>query len=92
MPPGILHREGFYSYLGYRFNKYFSLGGRWDYAENAFPDLQIERAISGIVSFCFTETSALRFQYKRRRIENKTVNEGWTQIVFGMGPHSHELE
>jgi hypothetical protein len=92
VPVGTLTRDGFYSFLSYRFNKYVDLGGRWDYAENAFPTEVIERSISGILSYHLTETSALRVQYKRRRVEGETINEGWTQLVFGIGPHSHELE
>ncbi|MCB4755836.1 MAG: hypothetical protein LHV69_02265 [Elusimicrobia bacterium] len=91
-PVGTLTRDGFYSFLSYRLNKHVDFGGRWDYAENAFPTKIIERAISGILSYHLTETSALRVQYKRRRGVGETINEGWTQLVFGLGPHSHELD
>lgn len=94
VPPGKLHRHGLYSFLNYRFNKYFDLGARFDYAEDAFPAVTIERAGSGIATYHFTESTAIQAQYKHRRLDpiNRTVAEGWVRLVFGIGPHSHELE
>ncbi|MBI4669469.1 MAG: hypothetical protein HY747_09875 [Elusimicrobia bacterium] len=93
VPVGKLYRNGAYSYLNYRFTKYWDAGVRWDYAEGAFPVNEIERAVSGIVHYHLTETSMLGVQYKKRYLENnKEVNEAWLRLAFGIGPHSHELE
>ncbi|MBI4676278.1 MAG: hypothetical protein HY748_01710 [Elusimicrobia bacterium] len=92
VPPGNLERDGFYSYLSYRFDKHLDLGGRFDYAEGAWPVRSFERSFSAIAGYHLTETSAVRLQYKVRGMDDKTVHEGWLQLAFGLGPHSHELE
>lgn len=92
VPVGRLQRDGFYSFLNYRWNKYWDTGVRFDYAEGAFPTQSIERGGSVLASYHFTETTRAMVQYKVRRINGRTVNEGWLQLAFGFGPHSHELE
>jgi hypothetical protein len=92
IPVGTLHRDGFYSFLNYRADKYWDFGARFDYAENAWPEISYERALSGIVTRHLTETSYWRLQYKHRNLDGKNVSEGWLQVSFGIGPHSHELE
>jgi len=92
VPAGRLQRDGLYSFLNYRWNKYWDTGARFDYAEGAFPTQSIERALSALVGYHFTETTRALVQYKYRRINGGTVNEGWLQLAFGLGPHSHELE
>ncbi len=92
VPVGILHRQGGYSFLQCRLNKYWDVGARFDYADNAFPDKVIERSGSAIVGYHLTETSDLRIQAKRRRVGDDDISEGWVRMTFGIGPHSHELE
>jgi len=92
VPVGKLNRDGFYSFLNYRADKYWDFGARFDYAENAWPEITYERALSAIVTRHLTETSYWRLQYKHRNLDGRNVNEGWLQVSFGIGPHSHELE
>jgi hypothetical protein len=92
VPAGRLQRDGLYSFLNYRWNKYWDTGARFDYAEGAFPSKSIERAGSLLAGYHFTETTRLLAQYKARRIDGRTIHEGWLQLAFGIGPHSHELE
>jgi hypothetical protein len=92
VPVGILYRHGAYSFLNYRMNKYWDIGARFDYAQGALPVNVMERSWSGIIGYHLTETSALRLQYKNRNVEGEGINEGWCQLTFGIGPHSHELE
>jgi hypothetical protein len=92
VPDGNLERDGFYSFLNYRLDKQIDLGGRFDYSEGAMPAKSIERAFAAIASYHFLETNAVRLQYKVRGMEAKTAHEGWLQFVFGLGPHTHELE
>jgi len=92
VPVGKLQRDGFYSFLNYRWSKYWDTGARFDYAEGAFPTQSIERAFSALAGYHFTETTRTLVQYKLRRVDGRTVNEGWLQLAFGIGPHSHELE
>ena len=92
VPAGTLHRDGFYSFLNYRADKYWDFGARFDYAEGAWPTISYERALSAMVTRHLTETSYWRLQYKHRNLDGENVNEGWVQVSFGIGPHSHELE
>ena len=103
IPTGEIKRSGFYSYLGYRFNKYWSSGLRYDDAEDALPhaddsgNLSVNvsertKSASAIVTRDLTETTQLRLQYKYYFEGPKDVSEGYLQITFGIGPHSHLLE
>ncbi len=92
VPVGTLRRDGFYSFLNYRADKYWDFGARFDYAEGALPSISYERSLSAIVTRHLTETSYWRVQYKHRNLDGENVNEGWLQVSFGIGPHSHELE
>lgn len=90
VPVGTLKRYGWYSFLNYRFNKYWDLGFKYDWSENAFPDKEKQNSVSTILTKHLTETTYLRGQYKYN-VEEK-INEGYLQICFGLGPHSHPLE
>jgi len=92
IPQGKLNRDGFYSFINYRANKYWDYGLRFDYSENAFPKISYERAVSAIITKHLTETTYWRFTAKHRNIDGKNITEGWFQLSFGIGPHSHELE
>ncbi len=92
VPIGELNRDGFYSFLNYRSNKYWDYGLRFDYSENAFPTISYERAFSAIITRHLTETSYWRLTGKHRNINGENITEGWFQLSFGIGPHSHELE
>ncbi len=91
VPVGKLHRDGFYSFLNYRANKYWDYGLRFDYSENAFPSISYERAFSAVVTRHLTEASYWRVTVKHRNINSKNITETWFQLSFGIGPHSHEL-
>ena len=92
VPVGTLNRNGWYSFLNYRMDKYLDFGIRYDYAENAMPVEIVEKAVSLIANYHLTETSALSAQLKRRDVDDEEINEAWIQLTFGIGPHSHELE
>ena len=92
IPEGKLNRDGFYSFINYRANKYWDYGLRFDYSENSDSAISYERAISAIATDHLTETTYWRITAKHRNIDGKNVTEGWFQLSFGIGPHSHELE
>jgi len=92
VPAGELKRDGLYVLADYRLSRYWELGARFDYAENAFPAVTFERDYSLIVTRRLTETTSVRAQYKYRDLSGDKANEGWLQLVFGLGPHTHELE
>jgi hypothetical protein len=102
VPIGIIKRNGFYSYLGYNVNQYWSFGTRYDQTQDAFPhpDLagtpsvelsQSTRASSAIITRNLSETTYLRCQYKYYS-EPEGKFEAFMQLSFGIGPHSHSLE
>jgi hypothetical protein len=92
VPVGKLNRDGFYSFINYRANKYWDYGLRFDYSENSDSAISYERAILAIITRHLTETTYWRITAKHRNIDGKNVTEGWFQLSFGIGPHSHELE
>jgi len=92
VPVGTLKRDGLYLFANYRASKYWNFGARFDYAENAFPAITYERDYSLIATRNLTETTTLRAQYKHINLSGEKTDEGWVQLTFGLGPHSHELE
>ncbi len=91
VPIGILERYGMYNYLGYQVSKFWVLGLRYDWTENIFPTKETRSSISAIITRNLTETTKLRLQYNRF-LEEQEISEGYLQIVFGLGPHSHVLQ
>lgn len=92
VPVGKLNRDGFYSFLNYRWSKYWDAGVRLDYSESALPAVSYERVYSAILTRHLTETTHARLQYRHKNIGGERADEGWVQLSFGIGPHSHELE
>jgi len=90
VPEGDLDRFGFYSFLNYRWSKYWDIGIRYDFAETPFPDKEEIFFVSAILTRNLTETTKLRLQYKYDiEEENHTL---YLQCIFGIGPHAHPLE
>ncbi len=92
IPVGTLDRDGLYSLLNYRWSKYWDAGIRFDYSENALPVISRERVYSAILTRHLTGTTHARLQYRHKNVDGDKANEGWVQLSFGIGPHSHELE
>ena len=92
IPVGELKRDGLYFLANYRQSKYWDFGARFDYAENAFPEITYERDYSLIATRHLTETTTLRAQYKHINLSGEKTDEAWFQLIFGLGPHSHEME
>lgn len=92
VPVGKLNRDGFYSFLNYRWSRYWDAGVRFDYSENALPAISYERAYSAVLTNHLTETTHARLQYKHRNRDGAKADEAWVQLSFGLGPHSHDLE
>jgi len=96
LPVGTLNRYGFYSYLGCKMNPYWTLGARYDHAQDALPyeDESIPPASSAqslVLTRNLTETTYLRGQYKYYN-QPQGAFEVFLQLSFGIGPHSHPLE
>jgi hypothetical protein len=90
VPIGTLQRYGYYNYLGYQMTKYLLLGVRYDWSENIFPQKETNSSLSAIVTRNLTETTRVCLQYKR--LFEQEVDEGYVQLIFGLGPHSHPLK
>lgn len=90
VPVGELSRNGYYTFVGYQINKYWNFGFRYDWSENVFPEKVTSSKISTVVTKNLTETTKLRLQYNYN-IESQ-IQEGFLQLVFGLGPHSHPLQ
>ncbi|UCD38607.1 MAG: hypothetical protein JSW54_03760 [Fidelibacterota bacterium] len=90
LPGDELTRWGFYTFLGYRFTRYWDAGLRYDWTENALPEREQTQKISAMVTNHLTETTKLRIQYGYCCDEQE--HEAVIQLIFGIGPHSHPLE
>jgi len=84
---------GYYLFGNYRQNKYASLGVLYDWSQfPQAPDLH-ETALSLIWTKQFSEQYYLRVQGTQgARPGASSYEELWLQWVWGVGPHTHNLE
>lgn len=88
--------NGFFCYAGYKFNKYWDAGFRYDAADNVLPlntDSSLKERKSSVTVIAtnrLTEVTRLRVQ-AGYDVEDKSA-EGFLQLIFGIGPHSHALQ
>jgi len=94
MGVGGYTRYGGYSLLVADLSKNWQAGGRYDQAQVLNPGVTgDELAGSGFLTYYFTHGLYLRGQYRyRKTVENREEHNGYIQLVFGLGPHSHRLE
>lgn len=83
---------GLFSILQYTINKYWELGGRYDWTELLEDDTQDAWAGTGFLSYYLTHTTYIRGQYQfKEHADGDEENIISTQLVWGIGPHSHRL-
>lgn len=87
--------SGYYLLGDYRWDKYHSLGLLYDWSQ--FPQLAAqgdhESALSLIFTRQFSEQYYIRLQATHGyRPDDHSFNELWLQWVWGVGPHTHNLE
>lgn len=84
---------GYYVFGNYRWNRYGSLGLLYDWSEfPQAPNLH-ETALSLIYTHQFSEQYYIRLQATRgAKPDCDPCNEYWIQWVWGIGPHTHNLE
>jgi hypothetical protein len=76
-----------------RFNPQLSLGARYDWSEFPYAPGLHESAVSLIGTYQLNERFYGRVQLIRGERPGKSnFTEAWFQIVFGVGPHTHNLE
>jgi hypothetical protein len=85
--------KGYYLFGSYRPDKYRSLGLLYDWSEFPQAPDQHESALSLILTKQFSEQYYLRLQgVHGNRPGSSSYNELWLQWVWGVGPHTHNLE
>jgi hypothetical protein len=85
--------KGYYLFGNYRPDKYRSLGLLYDWSEFPQAPNQHESALSLILTKQFSEQYYLRLQAVHgNRPGSSSYHELWLQWVWGVGPHTHNLE
>lgn len=85
--------KGYYLLADQRLDRYRSVGLRYDWSEFPFVPDAHESAVSGIYTRTLTEQTYLRLQLTHgSRPGKKDVSEAFFQWVWGLGPHTHNLE
>jgi len=85
--------SGYYALANYRWSKYADFGVLYDWSEMPGMHGQHESALSAILTRQFTEQTYARLQLSRgSRPGKRNYTEAWLQMVWGIGPHTHQLE
>jgi hypothetical protein len=86
-------RWGGFGTLAYRWNRYWEAGARFDYTQYPFPVDGSEIGGSLFLTKYITEQTSLRLEYQFKRMSEGAKGHGiFLQILFGSGPHTHELQ
>ena len=84
---------GYYLFGNYRWDKYGSVGLLYDWSEFSQATNLHESAMSLILTKQFSEQYYMRLQaIHGDRPDCGRYNELWLQWVWGVGPHTHNLE
>ncbi|NLC58862.1 MAG: hypothetical protein GX774_18665 [Armatimonadetes bacterium] len=84
---------GYYALANYRFSRYGDFGLLYDWSEIPEAAGQHESALSAIYTHAVSEQSYARLQLTQgARPGQGSYSEAWLQLVWGMGPHTHQLE
>lgn len=84
---------GYYLFGNYRWDKNNSLGLLYDWTEFPQSPQLHQSAISLILTKQFSEQYYIRLQGTHgSRPDDPSYNELWLQWVWGVGPHTHNLE
>lgn len=85
--------RGYYALANYRWNKYNDFGLLYDWSGIPETGGHHESAFSALYTRQFNEQTYLRLQWTfGNRPGARDYHEGWLQFVWGMGPHTHQLE
>lgn len=90
MDEGDFQRTGGFVFAGFRFDRRWDIGARYDWTEMPVDDLEEQSRASLILTHSLSEMTRIRAQYDYD-IENEE-HEGFIQILFGIGPHTHALQ
>lgn len=89
--------KGFYSLLKYSHSRFLDVGFRYDWSELGSSEDAHHWALNPILTWHLTESSYVRAQYRYGELEGSSgikssVNEGFIQFVWGLGPHAHGIK
>ncbi|HEY3414860.1 MAG TPA: hypothetical protein VGM51_17650 [Armatimonadota bacterium] len=85
--------HGFYVLADQRVSPFREYGLRYDWSQYPFAPGLHEASASGILTHQLTERTYLRLQLTHGNRPGKDAyNEAWLQWVWGLGPHTHNLE
>lgn len=84
---------GYYALVNYQWNECWDLGLRYDWSERPVPHLGHDSGVSAILTNYLSDTTKLRLQYTHgNSAEEGSVNEGFLQVIWGLGSHNHSLD
>jgi hypothetical protein len=93
LPGGTSNSLGGFAYAAYRWNKYWEGGIRADYTRFPFPLDSYDWGGSLFLTKYLTEQTSLRLEYQYTRSPLLGTGNGiYFQILFGSGPHVHQLQ
>ncbi|MBI3945061.1 MAG: hypothetical protein HY321_04020 [Armatimonadetes bacterium] len=85
--------RGYYAFANYRWDKYNDFGLLYDWSGIPEAGGHHESAGSVIYTRQLNERTYARLQWTHgNRPGARGYDEGWLQIVWGLGPHTHQLE
>jgi len=86
--PGEQRSFGMYASGDYQFARRWFLGGRYDYAQRARDDRQLDRGAAATLTYWPSEFSQIRGEYRfTRYAEGFNANELLMQVQFSLGAH-----
>ena len=93
LPGDDAHRIGGFAYLLYRMSPFWEAGIRGDYTRFPVPIDSYDWGGSLFLTKYLTEQTSLRLEYQYTRSPLQGTGNGiYFQILFGSGPHSHNLQ
>ena len=85
--------HGLYVLADQRVSPFREYGLRYDWSQFPYAPGTHESSVSGILTDQLTERTYLRLQLTHGHRPGKSgYNEAWLQWVWGLGPHTHNLE
>jgi hypothetical protein len=86
--PGEQRSFGMYASGDYQLGRRWFLGGRYDYAQRARDDRQLDRGAAATLTYWPSEFSQIRGEYRfTRYAEGINANELLMQVQFSLGAH-----
>ncbi|MBI2842186.1 MAG: hypothetical protein HYX78_02175 [Armatimonadetes bacterium] len=86
-------RDGYYGLAHYRWDRYNDAGVRYDWSELPAPQPGHDSGLSAFYTRWLSETSFIRLQVTRGKdVEDGDFTAALLQLVWGLGPHAHQLE